>query len=151
MSFEFRETTATPPFFDKDKWTLDPAKIVTRTPKQPLSSIPGEENVIVPVQTAVISVKKHIRFAPYDICYKRINGQDFIYKMEPAYNTRARLELLEDEVFILRLNNEKLTRALERKNKQITKLETINDILFSIPLFVLLIAYWVTCKYFSAK
>ena len=151
MTLDLCETVAMPPILWQDKWTLDPAKIVTRAQKQTLPAVPEEENIIVPIQTAVISVEKHVRFAPYNIHHKRINGQDFTYKMEPLRVGRTRSEILEDENLILKIKNKKLIETLISKNKRIIKLETINAILTCVPLLVLLIAYVIITEYFSAK
>ena len=165
MSFDlFQEHASMPPFFGKNIWTVDPRKIVTRAPINMLPTIQEEEDENSayiceeedenPVQTAVITVEKRVRFAPYIIQHTRINGQDYSYKMEPLHVTRARsekIEMLEDENLILRLENEKLTETLVRKNKRIAKLETANNILTGIPLLVLLVAYVLICGYFSSN
>lgn len=147
MSFELHETSVMPPFFGKDRWTIDPSKIVTRPPINTRST--REEEDKKPIQTTVITVEKHVRFAPYTICHKRINGQDYSYKMEPLHITRTRsdkLEILEDENLILFLENERLTETLVRKNKRIAKLEASNNILTGIQLLVLLVAYVLICE-----
>ena len=164
MSFDLHETSVMPPFFGKDRWTVDPSKIVTRPHIRALPTIPEEEDEYsapisdeedeIPVQTTVITVEKRVRFAPYIIHHTRINGQDYSYKMEPLHVTRARsekIEMLEDENLIIRLENERLIETIVRKNKRIAKLETANNILTGIPLLVLLVAYVLICEYFSAK
>ena len=164
MSFDLHETSVMPPFFGKDRWTVDPRKIVTRQPINTVPTIPEEEDEYSApiceeedentVQTTVITVEKHVRFAPYIIQHTRINGQDYSYKMEPLHVTRARsekIEMLEDENLILRLENERLTKTLVRKNKRIANLETENIILTGIPLLVLLVAYVLICEYVSSN
>ena len=153
MSFDLHETSVMPPFFGKNIWTVDPRKIVTRAPINMLPTVQEEEDEN-PVQTAVITVEKRVRFAPYIIQHTRINGQDYSYKMEPLHVTRARsekIEMLEDENLILRLENEKLTETLVRENKRIAKLETANNILTGIPLLIILLAYVLICWYFSSN
>ena len=158
--YEAAETAKMPPFFGKNEWKLDITKIVTRTPVIGLPTIPeAEEEMESPVcenttKTPIIEVKTRVHFAPYVTCHKRIEGIDYTYKMEPSYNPRGRLhqiELLDDEVFILKRREEKLMKMLGRKNKQIDRLETLNHMFTIFPLIFLIIAYVGICKYFSTK
>ena len=62
-----------PPFFGKDNWTVDPAKIVTRPSTSMLSSIPEEEeeDVKETVEPVVKTAPKRVRFASYvDVCFR---------------------------------------------------------------------------------
>jgi hypothetical protein len=164
MSFRALETAKMPPFFGKNEWNLDITKIITKPPTIVLPTIPEEEDEMenpqpevideIPDETPVIKVKTSVHFAPYVLCHKRIGNANYTYKMEPSYNTRGRLhriEMLEDEVFILKRKEEKLMKTIDRKNKRIDQLEAINHILICTPLIVLFIAYVFICKYFLAK
>ena len=158
--YKAAETAKMPPFFGKNEWKLDITKIVSRPNTIGLPTIPEEEDELKsPVcentaKTPIIEVKTSVRFAPYVICHKRIEGIDYTYKMEPSYNTHGRLhqiELLEDEVFILKNREEKLMKTLDRKNKRIDQLETLNHTFIIFPLIILLIAYTFICQYFPVK
>ena len=118
MSISFHITAQNPPFFGKNEWILDPSKIVQKTAKQTLSTIPKEEkedeNSIT--ETSIESPIRRVVFAPYVTVYsssKMIHTEPLKHKRD---NTRARLqsmvELLDDEVFIMRYRRKQLLRKL---------------------------------------
>ena len=74
--------------------------------------------------------------------------------MDASYNTHVRspqIEFLEDEIFILKRQEQKLKKIIDLRNKRINKLEIANHILIGFPLLVLLIAYVLICEGLSSK
>lgn len=87
-----------PPFFGKDKWTIDPAKIVTRPPT-------------TSVETPVKTTPKHVRFASYVEVYLRCPAD----KNGIKYPSKEFAELQQDNMIMIK---DKRIEELEYKLKR---------------------------------
>ena len=108
-----------PPFFGKDNWTVDPAKIVTRPSISMLSSIPEEEeeDVKETVETVVKTPPKRVRFASYvDICFRCPADGNVI-----KYPSKMFAEPQDDEIAIKDKRIEELEYKLKRARQELTR------------------------------
>lgn len=98
--------TSKPPFFGKDKWTIDPEKIVIRHQENSLPTAPEEE----PVKTT----PKRVRFASYVEVYLRCPAD----KNGIQYPSKSFAKLKQDNTIMLK---DKRIKELEDSLKQARK------------------------------
>lgn len=128
--------SSSPPFFGKDKWTIDPTKIVTRPPENSLPTIPEEEEegVKETVKTSVKTQPKRVRFASYVEVYPaNRNGIQ--------YRSKSFAELQKDNAISLKERQiEELERKLKRARRELTRAYDCKLIIIMVSLgFVLLV------------
>ena len=99
-----------PPFFGKDNWTIDPAKIVIKPLENSLPTTPEEE----PVKTTTKTATKRVRFASYVEVYLRCPAD----KNGIQYPSKSFAKLKQNNTIMLK---EKRIEELEDSLKQARK------------------------------
>ena len=145
MSIILQITAQNPPFFGKNEWILDPTKIVQKTPKQTFSTFPEEEkrHEKSVTETSIENPVRRVVFAPYVTVYsssKTIHTEPIKNKHD---KTRARLqsmvEVLDDEVFIMRYRKKQLLRKMSVLEETIRDLRSAQWKTTMVVLIVMLL------------
>lgn len=113
-----------PPFFGKDKWIVDPTKIVTRHPSTHLPTISEEEEGIKESIENVIKTQpkistKHIQFASYADVHMRcpIVDKRVHYPSKMIEELKQENTILTDDLLIA----EKRIERLESRHKYVQR------------------------------
>ncbi len=129
-----------PPFFGNDKWTIDPAKIVTRPPKMMLPTIQEEEeDVKETVENVVKTPPKRVRFASYvDICFRCPADGNGI-----KYPSKIFAEPQNDEIAIKEKRIEELEYKLKQARRELIRAydHKLIIILVSLVFIALIMSY----------
>ena len=136
-----------PPFFDKDNWTIDPAKIVTRQPKIVLPTISEEEEE--DIRELLKNEPKSVRFASHVDVHIRcpiINGQAR-YPSKMIEELKQENDLLKDDLLIMETRVEQLEHKLKHTQRELSRARTINDTLPLLMLVLLFIGLVISYKY----
>lgn len=122
-----------PPFFGKDKWTVDPAKIVIRPPSTHLPTISEEEEEDIKesvenvIKTQPKISTKHIQFASYADVHMRcpIVDKRVHYPSKMIEELKQENTILTDDLLIAEKRIERLESRLKYVQRALIRARTI--------------------------
>ena len=129
--------TLMPPFFGKNKWTLDPTKIVTKSIKTTLPTIPEEEDIKEP---PLEKSPKRVQFASYVEVHMRcpVIGKQIHYPSKMIEDQKHENDILKDDLLIAEKRIEQLESKLKLTQQMLSRARTIND---TLPLWMLVLLF----------
>ena len=132
----FDDYDCMPPFFGKDNWTPDPAKIVTRRPKI-LFQRPEEKEVI---KEPLKNELKRVRFASYVEVHMRcpIINEHVHYPSKMIEELKQENDLLKDDLLIAETRINRLETKLKTTQQKLSRARTINR---NLPLWMVLLLF----------
>lgn len=138
------EYSSLPPFFGKDRWSIDPTKIVTRP-----SIIITAEDVNGSVENTPKIPAKRVRFASYVDVHMRcpIIDAQVHYPSKMIEELKQENALLRDDLLIAEKRVEQLESKLKRTQQALTHARTINNTLPVQMVMVLFVILFVAYKF----
>ena len=139
-----------PPFFGKDKWIVDPTKIVTRQPKNSLQTTPETENEgdDKTIKNTPKTPTKHVQFASYADVYMRcpIIDAKVRYPSKMIEELKRENALLKDDLLISEKKAELLEDRLKRTQQELTRAHD-NELLIIIMVSLMTMGLVMYYKY----